>query len=74
LQGTQSIANFRIWTRSQYFIILKFSWLNDVEAWNACKHGEVYGKLPDNKPFTIKGTRVLPKIPLVFATQIKKCL
>lgn len=48
------------------------SWLNDVDAWIACKHGEVQGKLSDDKPFTIKGTRILPKIPLLSAAQMKK--
>ena len=50
------------------------SWLNDVDAWIACKHGEVQGKLSDDKPFTIKGTKVLPKVPLLFAAQMKRCL
>ena len=74
LQGTQTIANFEVWTGSQYDVILGMTWLNDVDAWIACKHGEVHGKLPNGKPFTIKGTRALPKIPLLSATQMKRCL
>ena len=73
LQGTQTIANFEVWTGNQYDVILGMSWLNDVDAWIACKHREVYGKLSNSKPFTIKGTRALPKIPLLSATQIS-CL
>ena len=72
-QGTKIIANFEVWTGSQYDVILGMSWLNDVDAWIACKHGEVHDKLFDDKPFTIKTTRVLSKIPLLFATQLKRC-
>ena len=74
LQGTQIIGNFEIWTGSQYDIILGMSWLNDVDVWIACKHGEVHGKLSNGKPFTIKGTRVLPEIPLFSAALMKRCL
>ena len=49
-------------------------WLNDVDVLIASKNGKVHGKFFDSKPFTIKGTRALPKIPLVSATQMKRCL
>lgn len=50
------------------------SWLYDVDAWIACKHGEVHGKLSDDKPFKIKGKKTLPNVPLLSATHVKRCL
>ena len=74
LQETQTMADFEIWSGSQYDVILGMSWFNDVDAWIACKPREANGKLSDDKPFTIKGTRALPKIPLLSAIQMKMCL
>ena len=74
MQGTLTIANFEVWIWSQYDVILGMSWFNDVDAWIACKHEEVHGKLYYDKPFTFKGTRALPKIPLLSATQMKRCM
>lgn len=44
LQRMQTTANFDVWRESQYDVILEMSWLNDVDAWIVCKHGEVHGK------------------------------
>ena len=74
VQGSQTIANIEVWIGSQYDLILEMSWLNDVDARIACKHGEVHNKLPDGKPFIIKGTKILPKIPLISTTQMKRSL
>ena len=48
-------------------------WLNDLHAWIACKYGEVHDKIFNNKHFKIKGMKVLFKVPLPSATQIKRC-
>jgi hypothetical protein len=32
VQGMQTIANFEVWTGSQYDVILRMSWLNEVDA------------------------------------------
>ena len=74
LQGMQTIANFELWTRSQSDIILRILWFNDVDTYIVCKHGEVHGKFSNGKPFIIRGTGALPKIPLFSATQMKRCM
>ena len=56
LQGTQTMANFKVWAGNHYDVKLKMSRLNDVDAWVACKHEEVHDKLPDGKAFTIIDT------------------
>ena len=50
------MADFEVWACSQYGVILGRSWLHDVDAWIACKHGEVYVKLSEGKTFKIRGT------------------
>lgn len=74
LQETRTIANFEVWTWSQYNVILEMSWLNVVDTKIACKHGEVHGRLSNGKLFKIKGERAQPKVPLIYVTQIERSL
>ena len=74
LQGTQTIANFEIYIGCRYDVILKMLWLNDVDACIIYKHRKFHGKHFDSKPFTIKGTKILIKIPLLSTTHIRRCV
>ena len=74
VQIIQTIANFEVWIWSQYDVIHRILWLNNVDVWIACKHGEIHDKLSDRKPSKIKGKKALPNVPLLSTTQIKRCL
>lgn len=74
LQGTETLVNFEVWKGARYVVTLGMAWLNRVDAWIACKNGELHGKLRNNKPFIVKDKRSLPNVPLISSLQLKRSL
>jgi adenylyl- and sulfurtransferase ThiI len=58
------MADFEVWNEAMYDVILVITWLEQVDAWIACKVGAVYGKLQNDKTFCIKCKRSLPNAPM----------
>jgi hypothetical protein len=65
IQGMHTMADFEVWNEARYDVILGITWLEQVDAWIACKEGAVYGKLQNDKIFCIKCKRFLPNAPML---------
>jgi hypothetical protein len=74
IQRVDTIVDFEVWNRARYNVILGMVWLQEVDAWFACKEGAVHGKLQNGKAFCIKGKRSLPNIPLLSHLQLKRSI
>ena len=55
-------------------MILGMGWLNQVDAWIACKEGVVHGKLQNGRSFSIRGKRSLASIPMFSHLQMERCV
>ena len=45
IQGVDRLVDFEVWNGARYEVIFGMGWLNQVDAWIACKEGVVHGKL-----------------------------
>ena len=73
IQGVNTEADFEVWDGARYEVILGMAWLKEVDAWIACREGEVHGKLQDGKSFSVRGKRSLPNTPTLSHQQMKRC-
>ena len=55
-------------------MILGMGWLNQVDAWIACKEGVLHGKLQNGRSFSIRDKRSLPSIPIFSHLQMIRCV
>ena len=74
IQGVDTLMDFEVWNGARYEVILGMGWLNQVDAWIACKEGVVHGKLQNERSFSIRGKRSLPSIPMLSYLQMKRCV
>ena len=73
IRGVNTEADFNVWDKAQYELILGMAWLKEVDAWIACREGEVHGKLQNGIFFSIRGKRSLPSTPTISHLQMKRC-
>ena len=72
IQGVDTLVDFEVWNEARYEMILGMGWLNQVDAWIACKEEVVHGKLQNGRSFSIRGKRSLPSIPMLSHLQMKR--
>jgi hypothetical protein len=73
IQGVNTEAYFEVWDGARYEVILGMAWFEEVDAWIACKGGEVHDKLQNGKSFSVRGKRSLPSTHMLSHQQMKKC-